>query len=161
MAHYSKILSLSCLDITPLYPKFSLWGQSAPCPGWQCCCTITMKSVQLIQAAVLSTALPSSFNRWIYFWNSRSFCERHSLLKISGLGIKSAERLATCLFVRALRVCFLLGAAIHNLKWFIAFWLWTIKNTEWSKWLIVCYCTTITEAPYVNSVLSSLTWGSS
>lgn len=89
LADDSEIPSLKCLGLTPLYPD-PPWSQTAP-PTWlaMLCHHHEIRTVWP-WAAFLSTALPSSSNRWVYFW-SHSSCRRHSPLRISGLGIKSGR----------------------------------------------------------------------
>lgn len=94
LVDYSEVQSLKCLDRTLLCPDLPC-GQPAPLICLVMLCHYHEIRTVWPQAAFLSTALLSSSSRWVYFWTSGSSCRRHSLLRISGLGIKSAQRLAT------------------------------------------------------------------
>ena len=101
--------------ISRLYPAPPR-GQSALWL-WRRCCVITLRSARC-DPKWLFLALPSPalLTDGSISGAAVLLTEGTSLLKISGLGIKSAWRLAIGITVRAVRVCLLSGAVIHNWK---------------------------------------------
>lgn len=107
MAWYSKTLLLKVY--TSLFFSLGLLHEPISLLPWLTMLCQLSEIARLTPRCSSEPSAPSScqqLEQWVYFWSSTSW-ERHSLLKINGLGINSAERLATCLFARVLSVCFL------------------------------------------------------